>query len=305
VLSPVWRRGWLCEARLMRWDLPRSRALAHCRAAGCLRRLTIERAGRDDHVPYPDDGVPKGSRHPTLYPLLEAPFLRTLRSLRLGEGVDFDRGRISDQVEANAEGLCDLLERTDALEELEVYAEGGQLRRLFGLENLTRLKALTLYHNTEVHPLGVLADNPVFDALQTLRVRPSPYADQPLLPAAEIAALARAAHLCSLRHLHLRGADVDDDACRRLVESGLLKRLKTLDLRFGQITDAGAQALLDCEDVLRLETLSLEGNRITGRVRAAVAALRRPESEQPAPVVEEPPGLSPEDDEEWLEFGYE
>ena len=56
---------------------------------------------------------------------------------------------------------------------------------------------------------------------------------------------------------------LEDEGCRDIVESGILKRLKVLDLRHGRITDEGARTLAACPDLARLERLDLSHNELT------------------------------------------
>jgi Ran GTPase-activating protein (RanGAP) involved in mRNA processing and transport len=54
-----------------------------------------------------------------------------------------------------------------------------------------------------------------------------------------------------------------DEGVKRIVESGLLKRLEVLDLRHGCVTDEGARVLAGCPDTRRLRVLDLNRNHMT------------------------------------------
>src|SRR5262249_49403408 len=141
--------------------------------------------------------------------------------------------------------------------------------------NLTSLRVLLLYHEMADHPVHVLADNPAFRNLTTLRIHPahSDHDDGPYLRLDEVRPLFHSPNLPSLTHLHLHACDVGDEGCEEIVRSGILKRLRVLDLRHGRITDEGARTLANCPDLRRLELLSLESNELTDTGRALLRNL--------------------------------
>jgi uncharacterized protein (TIGR02996 family) len=257
----TWRRGWLYEVRINGLELPVARALVRSRAAAILRRLDVRGVSYEYSGDPEEDDVPDNSEHPSMHHLRKAPFVPHLKFFRLGEPVDFEKGRYN--CHARGEGLVDLIERTRALEELEVYAWGCEPERLFALPNLTRLRSLIFYHHDGPHPLHVLADNPAFSALQTLRIHPAHTRDgTSYLPRAEVVRLLNSPYLTSLRNLHLHASDLGDVGCEEIVNSGILKRLRILDLNHGRITDAGARVLAECPDVRNLELLGLNNNQL-------------------------------------------
>jgi uncharacterized protein (TIGR02996 family) len=291
-----WDRGWLSEVRLWRLELAEARALRDCRAARLLRGLDVwfnsdispDEEDEDLGI-VPDDGFPSPREADTspLVVLHRAPFLPHLRSLRVGQPVNFDRGRYNSRF-TSALGLVGLLERTairpaelfgeagrpSRLEELHVLAKSVDFAGLFALD-LPALRTLLLYHGSEPYPLGLLAGHRGLPALETLRIHPahSFTEESPFLRRAEVAAFLRSPHFPALRGVHLHGSDMGDAGCRDLVESGVLKRLKVLDLRHGCVGDAGARALASCPDVRRLERLDLRHNELSAEGIAAVKAL--------------------------------
>jgi uncharacterized protein (TIGR02996 family) len=260
-----WSRGWLEEVYLWWVGLAEARALVRCPKARMLQRLDLHHvmAGDDDTAVEPDDGVPDDVEYPSsLYPLLKAPFLSQLRWLRVGEQVDFEDDSYNS--EAAADGLVEILARTERLQELHAFGRALDPGGLFALTNLTRLRCMVLYHGLENHPLEILADNPSFASLERLRIHPahSYPTEGSLLRRAGVAALLRSPHFPALRHLHLHASDLGDEGCADIIDSGILKRLETLDLRHGRISDAGARLLADCPDIKRLKYLSLADNEL-------------------------------------------
>ena len=80
-------------------------------------------------------------------------------------------------------------------------------------------------------PFAILAGNPAFGALRTLKVRPAHAWDEPgRLPLDWVLPLFRSQELRSLEHLHLHASSMGDRGCEELLRSGVLARLKTLDL---------------------------------------------------------------------------
>jgi Ran GTPase-activating protein (RanGAP) involved in mRNA processing and transport len=63
----------------------------------------------------------------------------------------------------------------------------------------------------------------------------------------------------------------EDEGVRRIIDSGILRRLKTLDLAYGTMTDEGARLLAASPDAKRLEVLDVSRNALTG---AGITALR-------------------------------
>ena len=87
----------------------------------------------------------------------------------------------------------------------------------------------------------------------------------------ELDAVLRSPHLPALAHLQVHMTTFGDEGAQRVVESGILKRLKTLDLAYGTMTDAGAILLASSSDVKRLDVLDVSRNALTA---TGIAALR-------------------------------
>jgi uncharacterized protein (TIGR02996 family) len=273
-----WARGWVDDLYEFALDVEVARALARCPATRLLRRLHVGYAGYDDdYEARPEDGIPEGSEYPSLYPLAKAPFLPHLRVFQLGETVDFEEATYNSEG-TSGEGLPGLVARMTRLEELYVLARDVGMSELFALPNLTHLRVLLVYHEMEVYPLKVLAENPALRNLTTLRLHPahSEAGAGGFLRWGEVRALLDSPHLTALTHLHLHASDLGDEGCKDIVDSGVLKRLKVLDLRHGCVTDAGARTLAQCPDVKRLELLSLEDNELTDEGRAVLRGLGIP-----------------------------
>jgi hypothetical protein len=241
-----WSRGWLDEADFWKLSRDGAQALARAPAARLLRRLAIVNRYAEGH----------------LDPLENAPFLAHLRYFRLGEEVDYERGRYNCTTDGH--GVVSVLARTPRLEELYLLAHNLDLESLFALTNFTALRTLVVYHQQRVYPLDVLAENPAFSSLETLRLHPAHSDDNDsYLPFEAVGQLFYSPHLPALKHLHLHASSMGDEGCEELVESGILERLETLDLRFGRITDAGVETLLGSPHIGGLEYLSLANNRIS------------------------------------------
>jgi uncharacterized protein (TIGR02996 family) len=275
--SPVnhchWTRGWIDGLYLWEIDVPTAQALARCPATRLLQRLHIDQSGYGcDSQTEPSDGIPEGSEYPNLYPLQLAPFLPCLRVFQLGETVDFEEGHYNCRT--SGEGAVELIAQMTRLAELNLLADETDLARLFALPGLTNLHTLVAYHDRDVYPLEILADNPALGRLTTLRVHPAHSRDNDaLLRREQIIALLHSPHLKSLTNLHLHGSDLGDEGCQDIVESGILRRLKVLDLRHGCIHDDGARLLAACPDLRNLELLNLESNELTEEGQAVLRRL--------------------------------
>jgi uncharacterized protein (TIGR02996 family) len=253
-----WSLGWLDEVGFAQLSERAAATLANAPAARLLRRLGI------------DGGE--------LAPLKYAPFLKHLRYFRFGKEVDYE-GEGQYDSPANAYGLATpLVALMPRLEELYLFALGLDLKDLFRLPTLNRLKTLVVYHERDdFYPLDVLAANPAFSSLERLRLHPGYSGDRDgYLPLDEVVPLFHSPHLTSLKHLHLHASSMGDDGVEELVESGLLERLETLDLRFGRVTDAGVNLLLDSPHIHHLRYLVLDDNQISDEGVALLAELDLP-----------------------------
>src|SRR5262249_23298552 len=88
----------------------------------------------------------------------------------------------------------------------------------------------------------------------------------------EMDALLRSPHLPSLTHLQVHMTTFGDEGVRRIIESGILRRLKVLDIGYGNKTDEGAPLLAACHDLKHREGLDVSRNALTAR---GIDALRR------------------------------
>jgi uncharacterized protein (TIGR02996 family) len=268
-------RGWLEAVHIQRGDFWTTQALAAAPVARLLRELTIDRAWDDPlgmwdderqeviHAPIPE-GTPQDNGY--LLPLFEAPFLTTLRSLRLGDAPEDSQWMLHARIEG--ELVARLVERIPRLEELSLFARDVHAAALFRLP-LPHLRILQVYHLHD-HATSVLADNTSLGRLTHLLfhghatdpcyVQPGPY-----LTLNDLHAVLRSLSLRSLTHLRFRLSDIGDEGCEAIVRSDILKRLHMLDLKHGRITDAGARILASCPDLHNLRQLNLARNALTAQ----------------------------------------
>jgi hypothetical protein len=157
-----------------------------------------------------------------------------------------------------------LVPRMPKLDELHLLAHNVDTPWLFGLETLTSLRVLRVYHLTH-YPLETLAANPSLRQLTDLLLFPHclDEGDDPYLRLPGVRALLRSPYLTGLKRLQLRMSDMGDPGCEEIVTSGALGRLEELDLRYGRIGDEGARVLAACPDVRKLKMLDLTGNQLT------------------------------------------
>jgi uncharacterized protein (TIGR02996 family) len=260
------RYGWLDGVQIPQLTRDLAGWLAEEPAARLLRELVVEETS--------ELNMPE-----SIWPLLEAPFLPTLRSLRLGEAVDCDElgGYRGYSCLVNGAGVAELVRRAPRLEELRLFAHTVDTDTLFRLP-MPRLRLLQVYHERH-YPLAALAENPSLANLETLLLHPAnrrregsfwtlllrpwraPSEVYLHLDAAQ--ALLRSRHLNRLTHIQLRGSDLGDRGCEELARSGWLRRLRTLDLRFGCVGDDGARALAASPDLKNLHRLDLRNNWLT------------------------------------------
>jgi uncharacterized protein (TIGR02996 family) len=225
-----------------------------------------------------DDDVGAPSR-----PVLSLwPHFANLRVFQLGWTSDEDYGgECWWQCHLSGQGVCDLVEKMPRLEELYLFADSIDTKRLFSLPTLNHLRILQVYHCWE-YPLEELAGNPALGNLTHLLLHPKADGawsdDAPYIKLAGIRAILRSPHLGRLSHLRLRMAEVGDEGCQEIVDSGALRHLKVLDLRHGTITDEGARILAECPAVEKLELLDLTNNELTAEgielLKGVVANLR-------------------------------
>jgi uncharacterized protein (TIGR02996 family) len=274
-------RGWVDAVHVRHATYRLMERLTQAPLARFLRRLEIDFGYEDpwgewdeerqELVPPPP--VPPGTpaENEFFLPLLDAPFLPTLRYFRIGE---FRGGESEPWIffsSGRAELLAHLLERTPRLEELHLLGSTRLAQRFdpsvifrLPLGNLRILRAYNLFD----HATALLAANRNLGRLTHLLFHShadDPCFEQrgPYLTLADLRNVLRSRHLRSLTHLQFRLSDVGDEGCAEIVQSGMLKRLKVLDLRHGRITDEGARCLVESTDLRNLTWLDLSRNAIT------------------------------------------
>jgi hypothetical protein len=219
-----------------------------------------------------------------LPPLLESPYLTNLRDFKLGFSDGADQIAYSTQVspfeDCNAFQVMELLQKAPRLEELYLNATLAGIADLFASPALGNLHVLQYYYGSdytggpdpgEAYPLTVLAKNASLRHLTTLRLHPG---RDTQIDIDDMEAVLRSPNLPSLAHLqvHICANDAGDEACRRIVGSGILRRLKTLDIAYGNMTDEGARLLADCPDLMHLDSLDVSRNALTASGISALEA---------------------------------
>lgn len=276
-------RGWLETVRIRHATYRLMEWLAQAPLARFLQRLEIDYSYEDSLGEWDDerqemfpplpipDGTPEGNEF--YLPLREAPFLATLRYLRIGEIRGGGEPYWWFNSSGNAELLSRVVERMPRLEELHMLNRTRGNPRfdphpVFRLEmpNLRVLRAYNLFD----HASAVLAANASLKSLKQLRFHS--HADDPCfsqrgpyLTLSDLRNILRSKHLQGLTHLEFRLSDVGDGGCAEVVQSGALKRLKVLDLRHGRITDEGVRHLVNSPDLRNLTWLDVSRNAISAR----------------------------------------
>jgi uncharacterized protein (TIGR02996 family) len=250
----TWKRGWLAELHVQDVRDAFTRVLADAPEARMLQALSLR-----------NTRLPNNQR--TLEPLVDSPYLGTLKSFALGD---------AEAVGCTADGslVPALLRKTPQLRELDVRAAGVPWLAL-GRVNLPQLRSLVLDYLL-TSPLAVLVVNPSLARLERLFVwqrAPVPGGaeedferapDDPVdFVARELRLFLAARQVDRLTDLTLRIPVLGDGGCAAIARSGLLRRLKRLDLRNCGITDEGAGALARSPDLAHLDVLDVGGNRIT------------------------------------------
>jgi uncharacterized protein (TIGR02996 family) len=267
-----WQRGWLARVEA-HWLTRRfAQALAIAPAARLLRELCVTydlEPSQEANLPASRFRTPAGSFSYPAVELLGAPWLANLRLLRVGKDWEAEDG--DNTCRCCMEGLNELIRHMPRLEELYLYEKCTSTRSLFGLKNLTNLRALVVDHR-DSYPMKTLAKNPALANLTHLGFHPHFYRNlehgegsliRGYLPLSSLQTLLDSPHIRKLTHLRWRLSSAGDDGIRLLIDSGWLGRLKVLDLRHGRVTDEGARLLAACLAVKRLDLLDLTGNQLT------------------------------------------
>jgi uncharacterized protein (TIGR02996 family) len=260
----TFRRGWLAELHVHDVRDAFTRILADAPEARMLQALTL----RNTRLP--------NNRGP-LEPLIESPYLGTLRAFALGD---------SEALEATADGqlVPALVSRMPLLRVLDVRAEEVPVRDFVRLQ-LPNLHTLVLDYADE-SGLEFLSGNRSLAHLERLSIsvrfgrqelgREFFFGHPYWLPPDELRAFLTSPYFERLHDLSLRIGSLGDQGCREIARSGILRRLKRLDLRNCGITDEGAEALARSPDLAHLDRLDVVGNRITpmGAARLQESVIR-------------------------------
>src|SRR5262245_40025950 len=158
-----WRRGSLDSVTAYYLTLSIAHALADSPAARWLRELRLlddlATAGAVEvDQPAPRARTPRGVRdHLSLFELIDSPCLANLRVLQVGD----ETGGEDSWTDCHCymPGLEHVLAHTLRVEELVLLCKGYDVKKVFGLKNLTRLRVLQAEH-LEQYPVNVLAKNP-------------------------------------------------------------------------------------------------------------------------------------------------
>jgi uncharacterized protein (TIGR02996 family) len=207
-----------------------------------------------------------------LPPLLESPYLTNLRVFKVGFSDTGDRIGHSTMIDpfgtCTTEQVIELLGKCPRMEELYLNTNLRGINRLFALPSLGNLRLLQYYYGSDyrgnnpggTYPLQALAKNSSLQRLTTLRLHAG---RDTTIDVEEMDAVLRSRHLPSLTHLQVHMTTFGDGGPPRIVQSGILQRLKVLDIGYGTMTDEGARILAACPDLKNLETLDVSRNALT------------------------------------------
>lgn len=253
-------RGWLDTLRLPSISVKLARALAKAPEARFLQRLYVHGESYEEPGEFEaGDDIPADSYNPAMYALLRCPYFGNMRVLFLGEPEE------EGNCHTSGETAVDLVSRMPLLEELYLLAHRVDMKTLFAMSTLPKLRILQIDHN-RTYPLEILAANAAFSNLTHLMFHPhalEPEDDSAYISLAGMRAIVHSPHLKKLTHLRLRLSDLGDEGCEEIVSSGILNHLKVLDLMHGRITDEGAKTLANCKDIRNLELLNVSYNYLT------------------------------------------
>lgn len=292
------RRGWLDLVRVLPNPDVVIASLAKAPQARLLRRLEVVYDMR--YHPFDFDQFAEGLNEvlredeeqieiqsfymaedaTILRPLLESPYLTNLRVLELGFSATVDPLSYSTQVSpfgnCNVQQVIELLEKCPRLEELYLNTGLSDIDRLFALPTLDHLRTLQYYYGSDywgntqgsAYPLAALAGNVSLRRLTTLRLHAG---RSTRIDIEQMNAVLHSPNLPNLTHVQIHTIDRGDEGCRRIIASGILRRLKTLDVGYGNMTDEGARLLAACPDLKHLDSLDVSRNALTVD---GIAALR-------------------------------
>src|SRR5581483_8116071 len=249
-------RGILAEVTFCDLSLVCARAFIQSPQTRLVRGMYLGDYAYEEEETEPEDSEDEDEDDNQAFPsqrvLPRWPHFENLRVFQFGWTSDEDyKERCDFQCHLVGDNVVDLIRRMPRLEELYLFCFRVPAAKLFGLETLTNLRVLQMYHNWQ-YPLERLAGNPAFSRLTHLLLHPKAnggWADAPYIKLRGVRAVLRSPHLQNLTHLRLRLTDIVDRGCKEIVQSGILKRLKLLDLRHGCVSDEGARILAGCPDL--------------------------------------------------------
>jgi Leucine Rich repeat len=300
----TFERGYLRSLTIREFGIRHARAIHDCPESRFLRTLVLDSACEDYPDAFtPEDDIPDENQWgtmPGLYVLCRCSFPQ-LKSLRIGyegandsdyeinatrnatlhQGHYFQGG--SPDNHCHVRPVAQFLHTMPKLEELRLFCDQYDADQLFATKSVPRLKLLQMYHlgntaglpsvdeHTSYHyKLKILAENPTFANLETLRFHPhfseiwsETQGQESYLPLEQVRHLFRSPHLKKLRYLQLRLSSMGDPGVEELVKSGMLSQLKILDLRHGRISDDGAHLLANAPATQNLARLDLCRNALT------------------------------------------
>jgi uncharacterized protein (TIGR02996 family) len=289
-------RGWLEMVRIPSLTVGFARAFAKAPELRFLRRLYIEGTAYEEPGEFEaGDDIPADSENPAMYAILRCPYFTNLRVFHLGEPED------EGNCHTSGETAVDLVTRMPQLEELYLLAHRVDMKQLFALKTLPKLRILQIDHN-HAYPLEVLAENSSFASLTHLLFHPHAleYGEGAYINLAGVRALVHAPHLKNLTHLRLRLSDMGDEGCEEIVGSGILKHLKVLDLKHGRVGDEGAKLLAGSPDIRNLQLLEISNNCLTG---TGIDALKKAGIAKVQATEQRNPAAANDDDQEYLYYG--
>jgi uncharacterized protein (TIGR02996 family) len=291
-------RGWLDLVRVLPFPDATLAVLARCPEARLLRRLEVVYDMR--YHPFDFDEFTEGPNKAAgiaqddagfnpagiMAPLLDSPYLGNLRVFKLGYSDSGERMGHSTMIPVfegcTAQQVIDLLGKCPRLEELYLNTFLPGIDRLFAQPIFGNIRVLQYYYGTSyfdymascqrgtAYPLQTLAKNPSLNQLTHLRLHPGRDAT---IEVNELDALLRSKCLPNLTHLQIQMTAYGDEGSRRIVQSGILRRLESLDIGYGNMTDEGARMLAACPDLKHLKALDVSRNCLTEEGIAALQAV--------------------------------
>jgi uncharacterized protein (TIGR02996 family) len=279
------RRGWLDLVRLLPDIGAIIVALARSPEVRLLQKLEIVYDIRYHPFSFgqftkgPEKALQPGEQTrqigeaPTITLFLKSPYLSNLRFLKIGFSDEGDQLGHSTMVDpfgdCQGQHVIDLLGRCPRLEELYLNTTFRNIDRLFASPALGNVRVLQYYYGSgyvrndrNPYPLAALANNTSLKQVTTLRLHPG---RDTTIEIDQLEAILRSPNLPGLTHLQVHMTTYGDEGCRRIIESGILRRLEVLDIGYGNMTDGGARRLATCPDLKHLKLLDVSRNALTNQ----------------------------------------